>query len=85
MPAAGVGPTGTVSFFNGTTLMGSVAVNGGTGGLSTSSLTVGPHSITASYSGDGNFSSSTSGALSQNVQQVSTTRVTSSLNPSIFG
>lgn len=45
-------PTGTVSFSDGTTLLHSGSVIGGTATCSTSSLTAGMHSITAHYSGD---------------------------------
>src|SRR5207249_2401981 len=52
----------------------------------TSALSVGTHSITAVYGGDTNFITSTSSAVSQVVNQASTTTaVTSSANPSVFG
>ena len=54
--------------------------------MSTSTLTVATHSITAKYLGNGNYNESTSGALSQEVQKAdTTTSVTSSANPSKFG
>jgi len=59
--------TGTVQFLDGSTPLGTVAVNGGTATLSTSTLTGGRHSITATYSGDANFAGSQSAVLSQNV------------------
>jgi hypothetical protein len=37
--------------------------------LSTSNLSVGPHSITARYGGDTNYNGSTSGVLSQTVNR----------------
>src|SRR4030095_8145909 len=44
------------------------------------------HSITAKYLGDGNFSDSTSSPLTHTVMKASTsTSVTSSLNPSVYG
>jgi hypothetical protein len=58
-------PTGSVTFLDGTTPIGSGALSGGTATYTTSSLTVGTHSITAIYSGDANFSGSSSGATSQ--------------------
>lgn len=62
-------PTGTVSFFDGGTDLGSSTLNGnGVAVFSTSSLTIATHSMTATYSGDGNFSSSTSPVLNQTVQ-----------------
>jgi uncharacterized repeat protein (TIGR01451 family) len=58
-------PTGTVQFKdNGVNLGAPQALNGsGVAQLTTSSLTVGSHPITADYSGDGNFNAST-GSLS---------------------
>jgi hypothetical protein len=53
-------PTGTVTFKDGTTLLGSGNVSNGAAQLSTSALTTGSHTITAAYSGDNNFSSSSS-------------------------
>ncbi len=67
--APGVGaPTGTVTFSDGTTTLGTVSLSSaGTATFTTSSLAVKSHSITAAYSGDGNFNGS-SGVLTQNVQ-----------------
>jgi YVTN family beta-propeller protein len=56
-PAAG---TGTISFFNGSILLGSSAVSGGTATLVTSTLNAGTHTITAIYNGDVDYASSTS-------------------------
>jgi Bacterial Ig-like domain (group 3)/FG-GAP-like repeat/Abnormal spindle-like microcephaly-assoc'd, ASPM-SPD-2-Hydin len=54
--------------------------------LSPSTLTVGPHSITARYSGDTDYSADTSAAVTVTVNQaVSTTAVTSSVSPSLAG
>jgi YVTN family beta-propeller protein len=61
-PGAGT-PTGTVAFTVDGTPVGSFAISGsGQATLSTSSLSAGSHTITATYSGDGNFLSS-SGSL----------------------
>jgi len=82
------GPTGTVQFFDGISSLGTVALSGGTASLTTSALAVGSHFITATYSGDTNFTGSTSAALTQTVSASTigtTTTVTSSLNPSAFG
>jgi len=58
-------PTGTVQFFDGTTALGSpVALNDELATLTTTQLSNGVNSITAAYSGDSNFSSSTSPATS---------------------
>ena len=59
-------PTGTVTFFDGATNIGSTPVNSsGVATLTTSALTVGPHSITATYSGDANYTGSTSLPVAQ--------------------
>ena len=51
-----------------------------------STLSVASHSITAVYNTDGNFSTSTSGTVTQVVNQASsTTSLASSVNPSVFG
>jgi hypothetical protein len=61
-------PTGTVSFYDGTTLLGSATVASGSAAYSTSALLAGTHSITAVYSGDSNFAGVTSGTLSQVIE-----------------
>lgn len=84
---AGVGsPTGTVTFNDGATTLGTGTVAGGVATFATSTLTVSSHPITAVYNGDVNFATSTSTILTQVVNQgITTTAVTSSANPSIFG
>ena len=84
-PGSGT-PTGSVSFLDGTTTIGSATLSGGTASLSVSSLAVGSHSITAVYNGDSNFNASTSTAVTQVVNRASTsTALTASPNPSNFG
>jgi fibronectin-binding autotransporter adhesin len=59
-------PTGTVQFFDGSTLLATVAINSsGVATFTTSTLSVGRHNMTATYSGDGSFSGSTSAVLAQ--------------------
>jgi MBG domain (YGX type)/Bacterial Ig-like domain (group 3) len=57
------GATGTVTFDDGTTVLGTVTIVGTTATLVVSTLTVGSHTITAVYSGDTNFTSATSTAV----------------------
>ncbi len=64
-------PTGTVTFFDGTTALATVDVAGGVATFSTAALSVGTHSITAVYSGDANYSASTSSAVTETVNPVS--------------
>jgi hypothetical protein len=62
-------PTGTVSFYDGTTNIGNSNLNSsGVATLTTSTLSVGTHSVTATYNGDTNFLPSTSPVLCQVVQ-----------------
>ena len=77
--SASVTLSSTVTFFDGTTVLGSAAVVPGASGmtnasatasLSLSSLGVGSHAITARYSGDTNYSGSSSMALTVTVSQV---------------
>ncbi len=58
-------PTGAIQFFDGTTTIGSaVALSNGTASFTTSTLSVGPHSISAQYIGDTLNTSSTSKTIS---------------------
>jgi uncharacterized membrane protein len=78
--------TGTVSFYDGSTQLGSATLANGSVSLSTSSLAAGPHSITAAYQGYSAFQPSTSAPLDQVVNGVSTsTSLVSLLNPSLYG
>jgi hypothetical protein len=56
--------TGTVTFFNGTTQIGSAALSDGTASLTTSTLPVGTDSITAAYSGTQYYAASSSQSIS---------------------
>ena len=71
-PGAGT-PTGTVTFKDGGTTLGTGTLSGGVATLTTSALPLGSNSITAVYGGDTNFTTSTSSALSQTVDQAATT------------
>jgi len=75
-------PSGSVSFYDGTTLLGSGTVAQGVAAYTTSSLTVGAHSITAVYSGDAIFVSVTSSAVAETVNKATpTVSLVSSVNP----
>src|SRR5207244_5281932 len=82
-PGAGV-PGGTVSFKDGATTLATVAVDAtGHAAYVTSALTVGSHTITAVYSGNTNYNTSTSSAITQTVNKDgTTTSLASSKNPS---
>jgi hypothetical protein len=51
--------------------LGTVSLSGGKATLSTSTLSVGPHSITATYSGDTNYAGSISSVLTETVNSTS--------------
>ncbi|HYC89061.1 MAG TPA: M36 family metallopeptidase [Thermoanaerobaculia bacterium] len=80
-------PSGNVTFFDGATNLGTVALNGsGVATLITSALTVGPHSLTASYAGGPGFLASNSAALAQTISKIATAlALISSANPANIG
>jgi len=82
-----VWPTGTVSFLNGSALLGTATLNSsGVATLTTTSLAAGTNSLTAQYSGNASFLSSTSAAVSVTVNsQATTTSLTASPNPVATG
>jgi hypothetical protein len=57
--------TGTVSFLDGATPLGSAPLSAGSASISTSALSAASHSITAVYAGNGSYNGSTSSALTQ--------------------
>ncbi len=81
--------SGTVAFFEAGTAIPSCSARSLTSGVATCSLTYagpGPHAITAVYSGDSNFTISTSGPLAHSVNQAATTTaLTSDTSPSVIG
>jgi hypothetical protein len=64
-PATSGAPTGTVTFFDGSTQIGASSLSGGTASFSTSSLAAASHSVTAVYSGDTDFNASTSSPMNE--------------------
>ena len=78
--------TGTVTFKDGATTLSTSAVSGGIATFTTTSLGVGVHSLTATYNGDSNFTSSTSSPQSVTVSKTNTTTaVTATPNPAVSG
>ena len=64
-PGSGI-PTGTITFRDGAAVLATVPLNGlGQAGLTATTLSLGPHAITATYNGDANFAGSASPALSE--------------------
>ena len=78
-PGAGI-PTGTVTFKDGSSTIGTGTLSGNSVTFSTSALTLGLHTITASYGGDTNFTGSTSSGIAQ---QVNPLPVITSFGPAI--
>jgi len=69
-------PSGTVSFFDGTTSLGnSVTLSGGQASLAVSNLAVGTHSITAKYSGDSSHTQSVSQPYFEGITGVATVQI----------
>ncbi len=88
--SSGPPPNGeTVTFHNGSAILGTSSLNSGVATLATSSLGVGTYTITATYAGDSNFATSTSAGLKQVVNSTTksptSTMLASSLNPSTYG
>jgi hypothetical protein len=76
-------PNGTVTFWSGSTWLGTTSLTPGTGTafFTTSLLGVGSHAITAVYEGDDFFNGSTSTVLTQTVNRANTiTQLMSSAN-----
>ena len=89
-------PTGTATFLDGATpicsgvALGEVSAGQAGAACETSSLSVGTHTISATYSGDGTYDPDTSTTFQPGISQVvsqasTTTAVGSSANPSAFG
>jgi len=78
-------PDGTVTFKNGSSVLGTAALAGGQASLAISTLNGGTHTINAVYSGNSEYGSST-GSVPQVVEPAATaTALTSSENPSAYG
>ncbi|MBI5567109.1 MAG: Ig-like domain repeat protein [Chloroflexi bacterium] len=74
--AAGT-PTGSVTFYDAGSSIGSGSLSGGVATFNTSALSIGAHTITATYGGDGNFNGSTSNSVNQVVNCLPSIIVTS--------
>jgi hypothetical protein len=70
-----------VSFFSGTTLLGSGTLSSGVASLTTTALSTGADSLTAVFPGDSNYNPSTSNTVTATVSNV---LLSSSVNPSIY-
>lgn len=77
-------PTGTVTFYDGVTLLGTAKLTKGSGSLTIPSLTAGNHSISATYSGDANFAAGSCKAVTFTVTAQPTVANTYSGTITIF-
>ncbi len=88
--SSGNPPNGeTITFYNGSAVLGTAPLSAGAASLPTSALPAGIFNIRATYPGDSSFAASTSADLRQVVnsttKSATTTTLASSLNPSIYG
>ncbi len=85
-PGISGSPDGSVTFSDGSNVLGTAQLMRGQASLTASALAVGPHTITASYSGGANSTPSISSALLQKVTPVGVTLgLTASPNPARQG
>jgi sugar lactone lactonase YvrE len=89
LSSTGGTPTGSVSFLDGSTLLGTGKLNGqgiASLSLSGSTLAVGSHSLTVTYAGDSDNGASVSAAVNEVVKiAASSTVIASSANPAFQG
>jgi hypothetical protein len=82
----GVAATGTVTFYNNGTSIGTGTVTNGVATLTTATLPVGTDPITATYTGDANYATGTTGPVNQIVNASNgTANLTATPNPTTFG
>lgn len=86
-PGAGLIPTGTYTFYDGSTQLATGVLDpSGEAYFTTSTLAAGRHSITMVYAGDNNFNASTSAAVNVTVAEVaSSTRLLLASPSSTYG
>ena len=78
--------TGTVTFYDSGTTLSTVPLSNGQAAMTTSALAAPYQTLTAVYSGDATYASTTSPKLTQLVDQApTTTNLTSSPSPSYAG
>jgi hypothetical protein len=82
----GVAPTGTVTFTNNGTVIGTAPIVNGVATLTTTTLPVGSDPISAAYSGDNNYAAVTTGPVNEIITTGNTTPVLGATpNPTTFG
>jgi hypothetical protein len=81
-----VAPTGTITFLDGTTILGTAQVDAASQATLRVSLGVGSHALTASFVGTGGLADSTSAAVTETVSRASTrVGLETSVNPAVTG
>jgi|GEM_PF-6501179 len=80
----GVSPTGTVTFMDGSTVIGTESVTNGYASLDTWVPSIGTHTITAVYNGDGNNAASTSNSVTETVNIATPTTNLTTDAPTIY-
>jgi len=83
--AFGSAPSGTVTFLDGAKKLNASTMKAGTITYSTASLLPGTHNVTAVYAGDALNLTSTFSSVAVVVEDSTTTKLSSGLNPSIYG
>jgi len=78
-------PTGSVIFYNGATNLGTGTLSSGVATLKTTALPVGALTLQVSYLGAGNFIATNSALFDQTVRRTTTTTLTASPNPAVYG
>jgi len=73
VPSPGTPPTGTMTFYDGATAIGSSSLSGGSASITVSNLPAGTQSITAVYSGDSDYGSATSNVLPETIEDFTLT------------
>jgi large repetitive protein len=87
LTSPGVSPTGTLMLLDSSSTIGTATIAGaGSSAFSTAALSIGTHTLTASYGGDANNSAATSASVTVVVRQAnSTTLLIASANPLTLG
>jgi ELWxxDGT repeat protein len=86
VPSGAAMPTGSVTFKEGSTVLAAnVSLSNGHAAFNTASLSVGSHTITAFYSGDGFFQAGSVSTIQTVSKAATSTALSSSPNPSVSG
>lgn len=84
--SSGGTPTGNVTFYDNGNPLGTVALSSGSAQLTTSSLTIGIHTLTASYTGGAGYLPSSAPSVSETINKAaSSLALNSSANPAAIG